>query len=232
MYNKRVKSILIVSIFLLFSTNAFAGHSFGLEIASTSATIDGASKADSTEGVIVSPNNMNYKLLYTWSMSHFFHMNLGIGKKSYAFVDEDNIISNGKEHSGSVYDLGIKLIFASWGALSFKQVSDFDTSYTVIDSTSIKVEAENINFLRIIYHQLLMNLGSMILAIDVNYDLEGSNSYLDSRSATGFKGYVKFNNNGWGLDLFLDMQNVTKENDDNKFTHTDTTLGTSIYMFF
>ena len=227
-----MKYFLLITFISLLSINALAGHSFGLELASTSATIDGTSKTDSTEGVIVSPSNMNYKLLYTWSMSHFFHMNLGVGKKSYTFVDEDNIITNGKEHSGSVYDLGVKLIFASWGALSFKQVSDFDASYSVVDTTSIKVEAENINFLRIVYHQLLMNLGSMILAIDVNYDLEGKNSYLDSRSATGFKGYFKFNNNGWGLDLFLDMQKITKDNEEKEFKQTDTTLGSSIYMFF
>lgn len=226
-----MKNTLLVLLFL-FPISCFAGHSFGICFESNSATVDGASKSDSTEGVIVSPNNLNYKFLYTWSMNQNFHFNFNLGQKSFKFVDEDGIITNDQKFSASIYDLGIKLIFASWGAVSLKQVNDYDASYSLVDTASIKVEAENISYLQFVYHQLLMNLGAMIIALDLNYDLAGGNSYLSNRSGNGFKGYIKFNNNGWGLDLSLGQQNITKENDDKDFTHKETIVGSSLYFFF
>lgn len=216
----------------MFCFSAHAGHSYGLSFESNSATVDGSSKTDDTEGVIVSPSNLNYKLLYTWSMSQNFHLNVNLGQRKYKFVDDDGVISNNEEFSSLIYELGIKFIFARWGAVSLMQVSDYDASYSVMDSTSIKIEAESISYMRLVYHQLLMNLGPMIFAIDVNYDLDSSNSYLTSRSAMGFKGYIKFNNNGWGLDLFLKQQSVTKESEDKEFTHSETALGSTVYFFF
>lgn len=227
-----MKNFLILSLFFFISISAYAGQSFGLEFYSTSASIDGVSKIDDTKGIIVSPDNMNYKFLYTWTMSQYFRLNLNLGQKKYSFVDDDGIIVNDKDVLGSTYDLGVKLIFASWGALSLLQVSDLDVSYTVIDSTSINLETENINYLRIIYHQLLLNLGGMMVGLDINYDLSGSNSYLTSRTASGFKGYLKFNNNGWGINLFLSQQNIIKESKQQEFTHKDTSLGSSVYMYF
>lgn len=221
----------IISIFTL-SSSSFAGHSFGLDFESNSTTVDGKSKTDNTEGIIVSPGNMNYKFLYTWSMSQNFHFNFNLGQKKYKFVDDDGIISNDEEFTASTYDLGIKFIFASWGAVSLIQVSDFDAAFSVVDSNKIKIEAENISYLRFVYHQLLFNLRSMIFAVDINYDLSGSNSFINNRSAVGFKGYVKFNNNGWGMNLFLSQQNITKDSDDKDFKHIDTSIGSSFYMFF
>jgi hypothetical protein len=129
-----MKLYLILLLFSLYSLPVLAGHSFGLEFGSTSTTIKGTSKTDSTKGLLVSNGNTNYKLLYTWSMSKNFHLKFNYGQKSYGFIDEDGVINNGTEFSGSVYDLGVKLIFASWGALSLLQVNDFDASYDETDT--------------------------------------------------------------------------------------------------
>lgn len=216
----------------MLSSQAFAGHSFGLDFVSSSTTLDGASKSDSTTGTLVSNGNTNYTLLYSWSMSQYFHFKLNFGQKSYTLIDESGVINNGTSFSSSVYDLGLKFIFASWGAISLMQVNDFDLSYEVENGSEIKVNAENLSYMRIVYHQLLFNLRNMIFAFDVNYDLSGSNSVVENRASTGVKAYVKFNQNGWGMDLFYELQSITKENSSNEFTQSESGVGALFYLFF
>lgn len=225
-----MRILLLITIFAY--TNAHAGHTLGFEFESSLTKLTGVAKTDETEGVLLTNNNNNYKVNYSWSMNQFLKLMFNYGQKSFSFIDDDGIITNNDGFTDNVFDIGVKVVFASWGAFSFINKNDYDVIYSVNDSSQIVIEDGKINYLRLIYHQLLYNLRSILIVVDIIYDLPGNNNYIDTRSVFGAKGYLKMLNNGWGVDAFVQQINITKDNTEHDFSQTDTSLGLEFYSSF
>lgn len=202
----------------------------GIDMSSDSTRIEASSKDGSTESFILSNNNFNFGLKYTWRLSPSFHLVGNYLPKKYDFLDSEGIINNNETIKVNKIELGVKLVVFSWAAISLMNINDKDISHQVVNNL-IEIQSSSINYMRFIYHQLIFSSGGFLIAADIHYDLDAMTDFIDTRSAQGGRGYIKLHGNAWSMDIYYGLLRVTKESTGIDFTQKDSYAGLTFSMF-